>query len=563
MTKENTPEENARKKTKSHSKTALRIFIIILAVLVVLGGVFLFSLLTNRIIIFHNGIFLGNAEQITLNIEKDEIPKLDKFSGLKEADLRQSSCFREIAQWGEEHPDVQVLYTVPLPESVSYDSATATVDMSAISPSEVMSVSADYVSYLKEVKSAKLKLSDFTLDELDAFHRTYPNISILGTMSRDNWTAVELSKFIGICPEGEAEGTLNIGDMSVNLKDETADFSSLSGANIEELSYAMPALSALKEADFGRDEDGYKMLPAVSGFMQAFPNIKVNYIFTAFNKKININTKTLDFNHITMDDQGEEVRNILAYMPKVDFLDMDFCGVDDEHMAAIRDDFPNVKVVWRIWFGTNYTVRTDAKKILASAPYNGGYLTPENTKSLKYCTDIKYMDIGHNGTLGDISFVSYMPNLEVLIVMMNSLTDISHLADCPHLEFLEVFTNSITDLSPLSDLKELKHLNICNNNDLEDMSPIYGLTQLDRLWIGCLTAIPQDQIEHFKELAPDCVVNDTAYDPHTDWRWGNARYDLLCEQLGYLTYDYQLIKNDPLYNPHPWSDVDMEHIPED
>ncbi|MBQ6903153.1 MAG: leucine-rich repeat domain-containing protein, partial [Lachnospiraceae bacterium] len=258
----------------------------------------------------------------------------------------------------------------------------------------------------------------------------------------------------------------------------------------------------------------------------------------------------LDFNHIEMDDQGKEVREILSCMPDVTFLDMDFCGVDDEHMAKIRDDFPNVKVVWRIWFGTNYSVRTDVEKILASAPQVGGMLTPETTKSLIYCTDLKYLDIGHNEGLKDLYFVRYMPKLEVLICMWGSITDISPLADCPHLEFLEIFTNNITDISPLKDLHELKHLNMCWNLGLTDLSPIYGLTQLERLWIGTTTGIPRDQIEKFKEMAPDCEVNDWCGDPHTNWRWGTERYALLQEQFGYVNYEYEFYWRDPLYYPH-------------
>ena len=30
--------------------------------------------------------------------------------------------------------------------------------------------------------------------------------------------------------------------------------------------------------------------------------------------------------------------------------------------------------------------------------------------------------------------------------------------------------------------------------DLEDISPLYGLTQLERLWIGCNNYVPQEQV---------------------------------------------------------------------
>ena len=104
----------------------------------------------------------------------------------------------------------------------------------------------------------------------------------------------------------------------------------------------------------------------------------------------------MNLSHISITDNGELVRQVISCMPNLRYLDMDTCGVDNVHMAHIRDDFPNIKVVWRIWFGTNYTVRTDVKKILASMPSVGGDLTVANTYNLRYCTEVKYLDVGHN-----------------------------------------------------------------------------------------------------------------------------------------------------------------------
>ena len=93
----------------------------------------------------------------------------------------------------------------------------------------------------------------------------------------------------------------------------------------------------------------------------------------------------------------------------------------------------------------------------------------------------------------------------------------------------------------------MKHLNLCWNPRLSNLQPIYSLTQLERLWIGIHTSIPAYQIDEFQALAPNCIINRTCSDPHTNWRWGNPRYELLKEQLGYTDLDYQLYYNDPLY----------------
>ena len=311
----------------------------------------------------------------------------------------------------------------------------------------------------------------------------------------------------------------------------------------------------------GGDTEGYSRLSAVYEYQKAHPDITVDYRFSFFDKIVSMNAEKLDLHQRKMDDQGAAVREVIACMPKLTWLDMDTCNVDNEHMAAIRDDFPNIKVVWRVWLGKVYSVRTDVEKILASAPETAGSLTPETAAPLKYCTDVKYLDIGHMNYLKDISFTAYMPDLEVLIIIMGNVTDISPLANCRHLEFLEIFTNDITDLSPLAELHELKHLNICYNKNLSDMTPLYGLTQLERLWIGRYTQIPKEQIQHFKELAPNGVVNTTCGNPHYNWRWYGdpeddepkdftPRYRLLMRQLGYIGKKYSMPWNDPKYYPH-------------
>ena len=274
--------------------------------------------------------------------------------------------------------------------------------------------------------------------------------------------------------------------------------------------------------------------------------------FEFYGKQFNLFDETLDLNHIRIDDNGELVKQLIPCMPNLQFVDMDFCNVDNEHMAEIRDAFPDIKVVWRVWFGGDYSVRTDVEKILASCPGVAGPLLPTNTDGLNYCTDVKYLDIGHNGYLKEIDFVKNMPNLEVLIVAMDDVSDISALANCPHLEFLEIQTNNITDISALSELHELKHLNIARNENLSDISPLYGLTQLERLWIGNVDPVPKEQVEKMQQAAPDCDINTKVFDPHDLWRYHREggytdRYALLVEQFGYDKHDYSYSWKDPKY----------------
>ena len=217
---------------------------------------------------------------------------------------------------------------------------------------------------------------------------------------------------------------------------------------------------------------------------------------------------------------------------------------------------------------------------------------------LKYCTKVKYLDLGHNDDINDISFVSYMPDLEVFIISINGVSDISPLANCPKLEYLEINSTNVTDLTPLANCKELVHLNIGRNVGqdegrpvVSDITPLYELPKLERVWLGSITAqhVPQEQIEHvraqIKKNMPDLTSPDTprelkyppVYGVNTDastpsegeWKiigytdlsvalydetgWLqevlHPRYKLLREQFGYdnVPYCYSLAVNDPLY----------------
>ena len=168
------------------------------------------------------------------------------------------------------------------------------------------------------------------------------------------------------------------------------------------------------------------------------------------------------------------------------------------------------------------------------------------------------MDLGHNNFLDTIDFVSYMPDLEVLIVGMTFVEDFYPLENCPKLEYLEAMTSRLHDLRPLANLKNLKHLNICYNFAITDITPLYGLTQLERLWIGKYDPVPPEQIEKIKELLPNCVVNSTVGDPtNGGWRVDEepnefgvsqqaARYALLRDQFGYHEEDFSFYWNDRL-----------------
>ena len=521
---------------------------------------------THNLVWFRHGVHFKNTASLSHRLEAGETAKLDLLPRLSTADFKDSESYEELYSWAKAHPDIHVVYDVKLPAGASYDPVSRMADLSALDHDAAEVTSNQEVRYILWLEGVRLGLSDWTLQQMEAYAEHYPDWRIEGSKELGRVGAEEFAAYRKAMPGVELTGEVLIGKTAVPIKAESAVLAGLDEAGFKDLGEAADFMPALKSVDFGEDPEGHAMLPQVYAFLKAHPDIKVDYKFTVFDRTPGIHDIKLDLNHRKMTDQGAEVREVIACMPDLKWLDMDSCGVDDEHMAAIRDDFPGVKVVWRIWFGPRktYSVRTNVIRILASAPESAGSLTPASAQSLKYCTDVKYLDIGHNEYLYNIDFVKYMPDLEVFIVMDGTISDISLLAGCKHLEYLELFTNRITDLTPLSELHELKHLNICWNRKLADISPIYGL-DLERLWIGCLTQVPKEQIDKYWELHPDCIVNDEVLDSHTDWRWDKdrnyyPRYALLRQQLGYHYpeggTDYVFYWMDPLYEPHDDSVTD-------
>lgn len=292
----------------------------------------------------------------------------------------------------------------------------------------------------------------------------------------------------------------------------------------------------------------------------------------------NLEDEELDLSYIRIGDGWPEVLETAKRMPNLRRLVMDSCGVQNEDMARIRDALPNTEVVWRINFGLQYTARTDATRILASSPSIGGNLRSGDLEKLKYFTKMKYLDIGHNETIKDLSFVRYMPDLEVLIIAMNPLGDLTPLADCENLEYLELFYSRTDDLSPLAGLKNLKHLNVGHCPFLKDISPIYDL-DLERFFLGAFAScpVPPEQVDHYRELHPDCEV-ENQYFESSEGTWRRAaylqgeelewymqqpyynesrktfapRYALLRDQMEYDTLNYSTKQNDPDYRYVKW-----------
>lgn len=532
------------KQRRSRESTVSRIFMLIfLAAAVILGispregskGSEILETVIPKKVELTAGSFEASAETLTAVITAGETEHLNEFDCLTRADLRGSTCYDEIVSWAQAHPETQVIYDVELPNGKHYDNSAVSADLKGTGHGD-LEKTMELLRYLPDVNS-------FDLGSCDG--------------GENSFTADDMNLMLDTYPDAEFTYSFTLAGQTVDSATTALDLQSAGHDELAAVSPLLSRMSGITEINMGSAAEGGVSVEDVRLVQEACPQAAVEYHFELFGKKISTLDEQMDFWYVPMKDGGAAVREVLPIMKNCSYVDMDSCGISNEDMAALQADFPDKKIVWRVWFGEKYSVRTDAEKILASKPSVGGTIYNDDASVLQYCTDIRYIDLGHNVEISDISFCTHMPKLEVLIIAMTDVSDLTPLAECHNLEYLEFQTSNVTDISPLAGLTSLRHLNIGELPGLTDISPLYGITELERLWITCKTPIPADQVAHMRECAPNCKINATTDDPHgDDWRytkydpnipkyWWVPRYEQLRIQMGYNGQWYSFYWLDP------------------
>ena len=497
------------------------------------------------------GTVKDTDQRITAVVTPEDLKLLDSLEALVSADFSGSTCYAELADWAARHPTVEVRYTLPFPGGVTAENTADSLDLTGLTDGDAQEA-LDLLAFLPKLRSVDLGSEENGLSPASA------------------------GRFLDRYPDLAFSYRCTLFGKPSDLSETVLDLTNTPPEEIEEALETIACLRELKEIRLGSDErEDHPTWEDILALRSAAPNATIDYRFSLCGVPLTLEDEEIDLNYLAVPDRGEEVLAAAKCMPNLKTLMMDSCGIRNEDMEVIRDALPDTEVVWRISFGLKYSVRTNVERILASSPSIGGTVTNSDLEVLKYCTKVKYLDIGHNECITDLSVVNYMPDLEVLIIAMNPLGDLSPLANCRHLEYLELFYSNTSDLSPLSGLKTLKHLNVGHCPYLTDISPIYDL-DLDRFYLGIsnFCPVPPEQIAHYRELHPDCEVDDTAWESsEAGWRRAAClegeelewymqqpyyredrrnyapRYALLRDQMEYDTLNYSVRWNDPDYRP--------------
>ena len=251
--------------------------------------------------------------------------------------------------------------------------------------------------------------------------------------------------------------------------------------------------------------------------------------------------------------------DFLRRLPGLKKVDMFSTEIRQNRLEALAAEFPQIRFGWTIVIPckngnhldrTLHYLRTDDTAFSTRHNINCSSHDEHVWEVLKYCPGLLALDLGHNNTIRDVSFLNYVPRLRVLIFSFNKNMrgpegpplDISPIGKMKDLEYLEICKSNIADISPLANCTKLVDLNL-GTNHIADLTPLYGLSSLRRLFIcGCNSyggrPFPADKTEELRQHIPDCDVDNKTVNLGGSWR-RHSHYDTLAAMFSYQTEEPQ------------------------
>lgn len=435
--------------------------------------------------ISHN--YQDDVLEYAMITDSDDLSKLDEYPNLEYVDLRGSTCYDAILDYIETHPNVTVRFNVTLGnERYDINDSDIVIDCGGIEYEQLL----QDLKYLPKLQSVHMEHVSFSKTQLDALLAEYAQINITYTVD-----------LLG-----------NVYDSTVT----SLDLSHMSAGDIDAAIHSISLLPQLQQVELITSTGESKLsIEDVKVLSDSCPGVLFNYEFNLFGQRVSTLSEVWSYDSVNIGNEGvAKIRDVLGIMKNCRSVRLDSCGIDDDVLAALRAEFPDKNIAWRVFAG-KYSMMTDEEMVRMQ-----NSLTDHDAEVLKYCTSVKYMDL-QGSKINNIDFISYMPNLECVVLTQTKVSDLAPLVNCPNLTWLEVSScTRVSDLSPLSGLRNLKYLNVSNTlvSDLSELNEV----PLERF--NCVKArVDNKSLNAFVEKHPDCytvsVGNTLAY----GWRYEDER----------------------------------------
>ncbi len=435
-----------------------------------------------------------------------DFSQLEAYPNLEYVDLRGSTCYDAIVAYAKNHPDITVRYNVTIGDKRIEPGETEL---------ELNGHTADFdlllqnLKHLPNLKSLHLNSVSFTAAQMEELLAAYPDIAITYSVE--------------ICGR-KYDHTTQVLDLPHMTADE-----------IDGAIRGISMLPQLQSVNLPNSET--LSIEDVTRLTAGCPNVAFNYEFMLFDRRFSTIDEAIDFDSIQIGNEGvDQLRRILPIMTQCRSVRLDDCGIDNEILAQLRSEFPEKNVAWRVFAG-RFSMMTDEEMIRMN--YS---LTDEQAAVLKYCTNVKYMDISDT-KITHIDFAANMPRLECAVLTLTKISDLSPLSGCENLTWLEISSCiGVRDLTPISALPNLKYLNVSNTliNDIDALDNL----PLERF--NCFKSNIKDGIlEEFIRRHPDCLTTSKGSPLFYGWRFNDKQ---LKEPFEYYAHMQEVFRyNDKNY----------------
>ncbi len=275
-------------------------------------------------------------------------------------------------------------------------------------------------------------------------------------------------------------------------------------------------------------------LELMSKLVKEYPNIDFNWPINYQNKTISKEDEKISFiNNKNL--KIAEIKDLITILPNLKEIDFSDSNLTNEELDSLRKSFPNINIIWRLHLGKWSLKTNDVAFSVLVGKIDYVRLTSKDIEVLKYCTNLKALDLGHQA-IEDISIIgTYLKDLRILILADNKVKDLTPLKNLKHLHYLELFVNKINDFSPLTELKELVDINI-GYNDASNIEPLLKLGNIERFWL-VNGGITEKDRQTLKNAYPNAIVNTTWSLSSTEKGWRNhPRYYAMIDMFHKKNY---------------------------
>lgn len=401
-----------------------------------------------------------------------ELSKLRELPGLLYLDLRGTGITAsEYDRLRAELPGCEIRWSVPF-QGGYFEDSTEVLEVTRLSEADISQLS--YFPALRQVSASGCP--DYAA--LEHLREARPDLKVSYT----------------VCVGGReySPRTTKLTVENPDAKELRAKLPYLPNAEIVTLTGVLPKTDVLLE------------------LKETFPDVRFVWDFTVCGVPVSSTTEFFDLSGIKLKNT-EELESLLPCFYNLKQVDMCGCGISNEEMDALNTRHPDTKFVWTIRMG-GQDVRTDIRYFVTFKPR----ITPtaHESQQLRYCKDLEVLDLGHKRAY-DVAFVQYLPKLKCLLLCEGVRADLDAISRCTSLEFLELFATPFTDFWPLTNLTNLRDLNLsatpyshaagATSGPFGDLTPLYQMTWLDRLWLT-RTKLTRAQRAELRERMPDTTM---------------------------------------------------------